>query len=448
MLYWLLKLVGGPILKRIWVREVRGLAELPAQGPLILAANHDSYFDFLVLAACLPRRVYFLAAEKFFTSPFWAPLAYGTRQIRVDRLDQDKSRTYEQALGHLRRGQIIGIFPEGRRSDDGRLAKGFPGAVRLSLMSGAPILPAGLTGTYQILPRQKRFPRLNKCVLTLGQLWQPSESYPDYQPAQESQTRLAALTEDLMARISRLVEPLSGPETAGETVAAAKPSGRPAIAFFDVDNTIVAGLTLQILMNYLKQQKVISARDYWRNIGGFILYKLGLLKNPAHLRSSALNRLLKSRAADSLDQVFARCFEEKIKPRIYPGAVKLIRQHQARGEEVILVSASMDRLVGPLAGYLGVDGWRASEPEVIDNRFTGRLKTRSPWREEKSRVIRELAERQGLDLSRCYFYSDHISDLPALETVGRPVGLNPDRSLRRICRARDWPVIRLDLRKD
>lgn len=167
MFYWLLKCTFGPIVKLIWVREIKGLENIPTKGPVIIAANHSSYFDFLTTIAVCPRRVYFLAAEKFYKSWFWKPLLVLTGQIKVERNNSDKSEVITAGNSILTRGKVLGIYPEGTRSRDGKMHKAYNGAAKFALENKCDIIPLAIEGTFEILSPADKRPKLgHKCSLT------------------------------------------------------------------------------------------------------------------------------------------------------------------------------------------------------------------------------------------------------------------------------------------
>lgn len=160
--YPVLKCLLGPVIRKIWVNDVEGLENIPEKGPAIIAANHESYFDFLCFLAVSPRKVHYLAAEKFFENPLWKPLVHLTGQIKVDRRQHDKTRAFDLVCSALSQGRLIGIFPEGTRSPDGKLLRGYTGVAKFALKANVPVIPVGITGTYDIMSRHDRFPRFNR----------------------------------------------------------------------------------------------------------------------------------------------------------------------------------------------------------------------------------------------------------------------------------------------
>ncbi len=164
MIYWILKEVFGPFVKLIWIKRVDGLENIPKRGAFIVAANHSSYFDFLSLIAVLPRRVHFLAAEKFYKSKFWYPLVVGTGQIKVDRENPDKKEVYERVSSILKRGGILGIFPEGTRSSNGKIGKTFTGVAKFALEEKVSVIPVGIAGSYEVMSRYDKRPKFKKNI--------------------------------------------------------------------------------------------------------------------------------------------------------------------------------------------------------------------------------------------------------------------------------------------
>jgi 1-acyl-sn-glycerol-3-phosphate acyltransferase len=164
MLYWILKKILGPFVRLIWIKKVEGLENIPKTGSFIIASNHSSYFDFISLMAVCPHRVYFLVAEKFFKSKFWYPLVAGTNQIEVDRKNTDKKEVYQKVFSLLKMNSVLGIFPEGTRSPDGKIGKTFTGVAKFALGAKVPVVPIGITGTYEIMSRHDKWPKIKKII--------------------------------------------------------------------------------------------------------------------------------------------------------------------------------------------------------------------------------------------------------------------------------------------
>lgn len=156
-------LLGGP-LRRAYDIEVERPAPLPA-GPVILAANHRSFMDSIFLALVVERPVCFLAKAEYFDDRRVAWLFRSTGQIPVRRGSPVGAvRAVDEALRVLGEGGVVGVYPEGSRSRDGRMHRGKLGPARLAVASGAPIVPVGLVGTEAVQSPGQRLPRVNKPV--------------------------------------------------------------------------------------------------------------------------------------------------------------------------------------------------------------------------------------------------------------------------------------------
>ena len=175
MLYEVAHAVVPPLAKLIWRPHVEGLHHIPATGPVIVASNHLSFADSMVIPIVVPRKVVFLAKEDYFTGTGvkgalvrgWFE---GIGMVPVDR-DDTKSAlaSLDIALEVLGRGEAFGIYPEGARSRDGRLYRGRTGVAHLALTSGAPIVPVGLIGTEKLQPVGATVPRLTRVTVRFGE---------------------------------------------------------------------------------------------------------------------------------------------------------------------------------------------------------------------------------------------------------------------------------------
>jgi HAD superfamily hydrolase (TIGR01490 family) len=131
-------------------------------------------------------------------------------------------------------------------------------------------------------------------------------------------------------------------------------------------------------------------------------------------------------------------------PRLYPQMLEIAFKHQDAGRPVYIVTAASQETAAMIAHVLGFDGGLGTPLEIVDGNYTGRLSGPFAYREGKPKVMRSLAEREGIDLSESYAYSDSESDLPMLRAVGHPVAVNPDGPLARVARDEGWDVLRFD----
>src|SRR5919201_5957403 len=161
MFYWLMKYVLlGPLLLLIYRPKARGLENVPAHGPVILAANHVSFVDSLFLPLVVKRRVVFLGKADYFASAKTRWFFKLANVIPVTREGGTGGEAAIQAgVRELRSGQVVGIYPEGTRSPDGRLYRGKTGVARMALLAGCPVVPVGILGTRDIQPPEKKMPR-------------------------------------------------------------------------------------------------------------------------------------------------------------------------------------------------------------------------------------------------------------------------------------------------
>lgn len=197
--YRLAKALLSPAVRRAYDIEVEGMGEIP-DGPAILAANHRSFMDSIFLALVVDRPVTFLAKAEYFDHRRTAWIFRSTGQIPLRRGSPSGARQAVAAAREvLARGGVVGIYPEGTRSRDGRLHRGNLGPARLAAASGAPIVPVGLVGTDQVQAPEQRLPRLGRRVTV--RFGSPVRVEPDME---DDRACLRGATDRLMADIAGL----------------------------------------------------------------------------------------------------------------------------------------------------------------------------------------------------------------------------------------------------
>lgn len=200
--YSLIRLTLGTLVRTIWVKRVEGIENMPMAGPLIVALNHQSFFDFLCFISISPRKIHFLSAEKFFTHILWGPLVRLTSQIKVERFSHDKSETHELVLRHLKYNKVIGIFPEGTRSPHPNdMLPAFIGVAEFAVRGRVPVLPVGVRGTYDIMAKHDKKPKFRKIVTI--HVGEPMH-FDEYHQSKMDRKTFRVITNKIMLEISKL----------------------------------------------------------------------------------------------------------------------------------------------------------------------------------------------------------------------------------------------------
>lgn len=221
MFYYLLKyVVLGPLLRVVFRPRIEGLEHVPASGPAIIAGNHLSFSDHFLMPAILKRRITFLAKAEYFTGPglkgrLTAFFFRSAGQIPVDRSGKEAGQAaIREGLGVLRKGELLGIYPEGTRSHDGRLYKGKVGVAVMALTAGVPVVPCAMIGTFEAQPPGKVVPRIRPVTIRFGE---PLD-FSRYAGMEHEKAVLRAVTDEIVYAILTL----SGQEYVDEYAAVVK----------------------------------------------------------------------------------------------------------------------------------------------------------------------------------------------------------------------------------
>jgi 1-acyl-sn-glycerol-3-phosphate acyltransferase len=203
MAYWAVKILLTPILRLLFRVQVEGGENVPRRGPVILASNHQSFIDSIFLPLSVRRRVTFVAKAEYFES--WKT-AWFFRAVGMIPLKRGGGPASERALAAAREvveaGGVLGIYPEGTRSPDGRLYRGHTGVARLALQCAAPVVPVAQFGTAEVQPIGYMFVKPFKRVrLRMGA---PLRFDPPADPARLDAAQLRAITDTVMQQIASL----------------------------------------------------------------------------------------------------------------------------------------------------------------------------------------------------------------------------------------------------
>lgn len=195
-LYRAVKRILSPVADAYFSLRAAGQDSLPS-GPFILAGNHSSLIDWVFVARFVERPIRFVLSREFYDQPWFTPLyrRLGVVPIRDGAIELSAVR---QLLGNLERGEIVGVFPEGRITRDGKLLQAQPGIVAIAARAGVPIVPVGVRGAFEAFPRDARVPRRHPVHVAYGV---PFEVPRAAARSRDEQVRVAA---DLMRRIGEL----------------------------------------------------------------------------------------------------------------------------------------------------------------------------------------------------------------------------------------------------
>lgn len=215
-----------------------------------------------------------------------------------------------------------------------------------------------------------------------------------------------------------------------------------AAAFFDVDNTMMMGASIFHFAKGLAARKFFTTKDVATMAWQQLKFRVAGAEDKDDMHSSKDRALQFVKGIDvaELTKLGEEIYDEAMADKIYSGTRALAQMHQDLGQRVWLITATPVELAQTIASRLGLTGALGTVAESEDGKYTGRLVGEMMHGPAKAEAILALAEREGLDLSRCTAYSDSVNDLPMLTLVGHAVAVNPDADLREEAKERGWEI--------
>lgn len=215
-----------------------------------------------------------------------------------------------------------------------------------------------------------------------------------------------------------------------------------AAAFFDLDNTVIQGASMFHLAKGLYRRGFFPTRVIFQGLWLQAYFRMVGRENPEHIEAArnATLSFIEGRTVAEVEEAGNEIYEESIAQRIWPGTRAIAQMHLDVGQQVWLVTAAPLEVAAIIAQRLGFSGAVGTTAEHVDGIYTGRLRGELLHGIAKGEAVRSLAHAHGLDLARCFAYSDSYNDLPMLSLVGHPCAINPDRRLLEHAQQNDWQV--------
>ncbi len=258
----------------------------------------------------------------------------------------------------------------------------------------------------------------------------------DVARAAEDRSGAGAVTEDRYARpdADRLSQTMLDEIRRRST-------GAEEAAFFDLDKTVIARSSTLAMGRTFFRDGLMSSTMVLKTLYAQAVYQLvGADHERMEQARHAALELTRGWEADRVRRLVRETMEQVIAPLVYREALELIAEHRRAGRDVWIISSSGEEIVEPFAEYLGVRNVIATRSGLdTEGRYDGTLEFYA-YAAAKATAIRQVAEVRGYDLTRCYAYTDSITDLPMLSIVGHPVAANPDRELRAAAEAMGWQI--------
>ena len=215
-----------------------------------------------------------------------------------------------------------------------------------------------------------------------------------------------------------------------------------ALAIFDLDNTLLGGDSDYLWGRYLAENAIVDPQSYHdTNLAFYNDYQSGQLDINAFLQF-VFEPLAKNSMQDLLAWR-ADYLQQKILPIILPKGLELIEQHRQQGDTLLIITATNSFLTTPIAELLKIDNLIATDPEMLDGRYTGKVFGVPSFQHGKVERLQHWLDEHQQDLAGSYFYSDSHNDLPLLEQVDTPIAVDTDDKLAEVARQRDWKILSL-----
>jgi HAD superfamily hydrolase (TIGR01490 family) len=212
-------------------------------------------------------------------------------------------------------------------------------------------------------------------------------------------------------------------------------------AFFDLDKTIIASSSALAFSKPLLRGGLINRRAALRSAYAQLVFSLaGADAGKTERMRAEVSALCAGWDVAQVSAIVRETLHDVVDPLVYVEATELIARHKAAGHDVIVLSATGEEVVAPVAEMLGATRSVATRMQIVDGRYSGQVDFYC-YGENKAVAAKELAAVYGYDLAACHAYSDSSTDIPLLEAVGHPHAVNPDRVLRRHAADQGWPVL-------
>ena len=225
----------------------------------------------------------------------------------------------------------------------------------------------------------------------------------------------------------------------------ASPPGPEVGAFFDLDGTLVAGFTGVIMTRDRLRRGQLGVGEFIGMVQAGLNHQLGRSEFEDLIGKGA--RMLRGSSLSDIDELAERLFVQKIMNRIYPEMRELVRAHMARGHTVVLSSSALTVQVEPVARFLGIENVLSNKFETDDDGLiTGEVLRPILWGPGKARAVQAFAAKNGVDLSKSYFYADGDEDVALMYLVGNPRPTNPAGKMAAVAAKRGWPVLKFTSR--
>ncbi|MEO1941066.1 MAG: HAD family hydrolase [Candidatus Thioglobus sp.] len=213
-----------------------------------------------------------------------------------------------------------------------------------------------------------------------------------------------------------------------------------ALAIFDLDKTLIGGDSDFLWGEFLSEIGAVDADTYQiKNQYFFDQYALGNLNINEYLEFCLEPLSLNSRT--TLDEWHQRFMQAKIEQILLPKAQAIIDKHKAKGDTILVITATNSFVTGPIVKRYGIDNLLATNPEVKNGKFTGKVEGEPCFQKGKIAHLDRWLEQTGEDMTGAYFYSDSHNDLPMLELVDNPVVVHGDETLQKVAKERGWPSL-------
>ncbi len=215
-----------------------------------------------------------------------------------------------------------------------------------------------------------------------------------------------------------------------------------ALALFDLDNTLIDGDSDYEWGNFLVSKKLVNAEEYEKaNTYFYEQYKNGTLDI---VEFSAFSfKPLSLRKREELNTLHKEFMQKYILPRIKPQTPEVLSKHRSQGDTLVIITATNSFITRPIATHLNIEHLIATEPKIIDGKYTTEIEGTPCFQDGKVTRLNEWLKTNKESMEGSYFYSDSSNDLPLLEIVDKPIVVDPDENLRNVATQREWEITTL-----